>query len=353
MGDHLSNPMHEALSQVFERFAKEECHNSSPLYERLSLAIAKDPEMLSLVAHSRKGERVPNLFFAAMHFLLLKETKHPVSVFYPSLPGYIGVAEDPYPKFRSFCLEHAEKIRRLISVRLVQTNEVRRCACLLPVFVFLSRRTHGQPLSLIEIGASAGLNLLWDLYGYNYGEGRRYGNLSSPVQITCALKGDLLPPLSEALPKVSFRLGVDLNPIDVLDPEATLWLRALIWPEHEERVELLRRAIRIAQQEPPELIAGDAVDTLPAMLAMVPKDTTVCIFRIFTQLSPKAREQLSSLIFEYSAKRDVFLISSKPHRGEDSELQLVSFKDGVKTEELLAYFENHGEWLEWLEADAD
>src|SRR5256886_12472437 len=66
--------MQEELSQIFERSANEEFHNSSPLYEHLSLAIAKDPEMLSLAAHCRKGERAPNLFFAAVHLLLLKGT---------------------------------------------------------------------------------------------------------------------------------------------------------------------------------------------------------------------------------------------------------------------------------------
>src|SRR5205823_12258774 len=66
--------MQEELSQIFERGANEEFHNSSPLYEHLSLAIAKDPEILSLAAHCRKGERAPNLFLAVVHLLLLKVT---------------------------------------------------------------------------------------------------------------------------------------------------------------------------------------------------------------------------------------------------------------------------------------
>ncbi|HET8564056.1 MAG TPA: DUF2332 domain-containing protein [Candidatus Binatia bacterium] len=343
--------MHEDLSELFERFAKEEFHNSSPLYERLALAVAKDREILSLAAHARKDERVPNLFFAAVHFLLLKGTQHPVSSFYNGTSGNSARAEDPYPQFRSFCLEHGDEIRSLISVRLVQTNEVSRCACLLPAFVLVSRQAHGRPLSLLEIGASAGLNLLWDCYGYNYGEGRQCGELGSPVQIKCVVKGNVEPPIAETLPKVSARVGVDLNPIDVYNSEAVLWLRALVWPEHEKRAQLLLRAVEVAQQQPVKLIPGDAVESLPDLFSMIPEKTTLCIFRIFTQLPPQSRDRLSSLLLEQSAKRDVFLISSRPNRGDASGLWLTSFKDGTRTEKLLAYFENHGEWLEWLNAD--
>lgn len=347
----MSNHPHESLSQEFQRFAKEVVHASSPLYERLSLAIAQDPEMLALVSHARKGERVPNLFFAAVHFLLLKGTEYPLSVFYRSISRARAPDEDPYPKFRSFCLEHNDEIRRLISVGLVQTNEVSRCVFLMPAFVFVSRQGQGRPLYLVEIGASAGLNLLWDRYGYNYGEGHRCGDLDSLVQLTCSLRGSLLPPIAEKLPAVSFRVGIDHNPIDVRDPEVTLWLRAFIWPEHEKRAELLQRAVQVAQQDPSKLIAGDATEVLSAVLGEVPKDVSLCIFRTFTALSPKARERLSSLLSELGAGRDLFLVYAKPHRADESELRLVSFVNGVQMEKLLAYFQNHGEWLEWLEGD--
>src|SRR5262245_33403124 len=107
--------MERELSQIFERFGEEECHNSSPLYAELSLAIARDPEMLSLAAHSRTGERVPNLFFAAVHFLLLTGVRHPLSLWYRSFSGSRVPDEDLYPCFRSFCLAHQEEVREVIS----------------------------------------------------------------------------------------------------------------------------------------------------------------------------------------------------------------------------------------------
>ena len=335
----------DSLSREFERFAKEECRKASPLYEQLSLAIAGDLEILRLATHARKGEKVPNLFLAAIHFLLLKGIQHPISVYYESVSGW---SEDPYHKFRSFCLEHANEIMKLVSVHLVQTNEVRRSAFLVPAFVLVSRHSQGKPLHLLEIGASAGENLLWDRYGYNYGKGQQCGDTTSPVQIECSLRGHLTPPLPSAFPKVSVRLGVDLNPIDVRDPDATLWLRAMVWPGDEKRAKLLERAIEVAQQDPPELIKGDGIELLPKMLENIPKDAALCIFRTFTRLSTKAREQFLSLISYHGARRDLFVISTKVHGGDQSAIELVSFKDGHRTEKLLAYCENHGEWLEWL-----
>ena len=339
--------MHQFLGTEFARFA-DECRNSSPLYERLSLAVASDSELLTLAAHARPGQMVPNLFFAAVRFLLLKGIQHPLSVFYNSVSGPQGWSEDPYPKFRSFCLEHEEEIRRLISVRLVQTNEVGRCACLLPIFGLVSRQSQGRPLYILEIGTAAGLILLWDRYGYKYGESLYCGDRDSPVQITCALRGDLLPPLPEILPEVAVRIGVDLNPIDVHDSVETLWLRALVWPEHARRARLLDNAIQVAQQNPPKLMAGDGTELLPGLLAAIPEGTVPCIVRTWTTLAPKAREQLLSVIALYGAKRDVFVISTKGHHGDRTGLELISFQNGVKTDRLLANCESHGEWLEWL-----
>jgi hypothetical protein len=342
--------MQEELSQIFERSANEEFHNSSPLYEHLSLAIAKDPQMLSLAAHCRKGERAPNLFFAAVHLLLLKGTRYPLSLYYQGLSGSSLGTDDPYPTFRSFCLEYDEEIRSLISARMVQTNEVRRCVAIMPALILVSREAKGRPLYLVEIGASAGLNLLWDRYAYDYGETLQCGDIDSPVQIKCAVKGKSIPPLPERFPEVSARVGIDVNPLDVNHPEATLWLRALVWPEDEERAELLQQAVQVTRQNPPTLIRGDGVESLPAVIEAVPKDSVLCIIRMFTPIAPISRHRLSCLISSYGAKRDVFVVSSKSHGRDESELLLRSFVNGITTEKCVAYFQNHGAWIEWLDA---
>ena len=341
--------MSAELSKVFERFAREEFHNSSPLYEKLSSAIAKDPELLSIATHCRRGERIPNLLFAAVHYLLLKGFSHPVARFYKSLGGSFDGRADPYPDFRSFCVRHVEPIRRLISVRLVQTNEVSRCAGSMPAFVALSKMAPPRSLHLVDVGASAGLNLFWDYYGYKYGDVIEGGEYTSPVQIKCALRGTRSPPVPTAFPRVAGRVGVDLNPLDVRAAADALWLRALIWPEHEARAELLRKAIEVVREQPLKLLAGDGVDLLPQIMKTVPLDSALCVVRIFTPLSDDGRERLSALIAEYGVTRDVALISLRQHGGDDSEIRLTTYINGNRAEKSLAYLQNHGDWIEWLD----
>jgi len=221
MPSQSPRPSTDDLSRRFERFARRECH-VSPLYERLSLGIADDPELLAIAAHAKPGQPVPNLFLAVVHFLLLGGMQHSLAHFYPSIHPTGASSADPFPSFRALCLEYRQDILELISSRLVQTNEVRRCGCLLPAFMHVTQQAGGRPLALVEIGASAGLNLLWDRYGYDYGIGRRYGNSCSPVLIVCGLRSDRHLPLPDVWPVVTMRVGLDLNPIDVRDPDAAL-----------------------------------------------------------------------------------------------------------------------------------
>jgi len=340
----------DVLARRFLHFAEREAAGSSPLYTRLCRHIADDPEALALAANVPPGQPTPNLLLAAVHYLLLSGLKHPLADFYPSLTAAPDLVDDPYPAFHQFCLVRAEEIRKLLLTRRVQTNEVARCACLLPAFALVAQQTQHAPISLIEIGASAGLNLLWDQYGYDYGNGQRYGLLSSPLQIPCALRGDTSPPLPSILPTVAWRMGIDLHPVDIHDPDAVLWLRALIWPEHHERVSRLQQALEVARRSPPRLVAGDALKLLPELAASAPANTTLCIFHSFTvnQFSAEARERLSSLLREISAQRTTFRISFEElSRATYPQLHLITYMGRTGSKQLLAAGSSHGRWLEW------
>src|SRR5262245_59382616 len=157
MGNRLTGS-EDRLAQTFRRFGERECVPSSPLYGRLAIGIAGDAELLAIAATAR-ARPVPNLFLAAVQFLLLQGIEHPLAAFYPGISGGTGgnPADDPFPVLCAFCLEHAGAIEQLLMTRRVQTNEVRRCACLLPAFAIAARRLGDRPLALVEIGASAGL----------------------------------------------------------------------------------------------------------------------------------------------------------------------------------------------------
>jgi len=340
----------EEIAESFVHSAAHEFRGSSPLYERLSIRISKDAELIELAAHAISNP-VPMIFFAAVHFLLLNGTEHPLTAYFPDITPSSDVSEgDPYPVFRNFCLEHRSEIRRIVSTHHVQTNEVRRSACLLPAFGIVASESKGAPLTLVEIGASAGLNLLWDRYGYDYGNGRFYGDRASPVRLTCALRGNKIPPFPETLPQIASRLGLDLHPIDVRQKSEINRLRSFIWPEHTARFEMLERAIEIARRHPPELRAGDALEHLPAVMATTPPDTALCLFHTFVsnQMSPEWRKDLVQLIADYGSKRDIFCISID-FLDKYPRLELLSYIDGIWDHRHLANCSGHSRWMEWLD----
>ncbi|HLJ33397.1 MAG TPA: DUF2332 family protein, partial [Ktedonobacteraceae bacterium] len=152
-------------------------------------------------------------------------------------------------------------------------------------------------------------------------------------------------------PAVASRLGVDLHPIDVRNPEETLWLQALIWPEHEKRRHMLQRAIEIVQKEPPRLVTGNALDLFSEIMAAIPQDTTLCLFHTFVlnQFLPEDRERLAALFAGEATRRDLYVISIAWLYGKVPHLELLSFQNGIQTVRKLAVCSGHARWMEWVE----
>ena len=326
----------------------------SALYESLCNSLAEDRDLLAIAADARSGQPVPNLFMAAVHWLLLEGVRHPVSDYYPDISPEMTVHGDPYPIFRTFCLEHREEIVDLISTRLVQTNVVRRCAVLLPAIAVAMGRDAGQPLTLVEIGTSAGLNLLWDRYLYSYSDVRRWGDPDSPVQLSSVIRGSLRPRLPGSIPQAVFRVGLDLNPVDIRDPDAVDWLRALVWPERDDEARMLEYAVEMAKDDPPLLLAGDALELLPEVLESIPSDSTLCLYHSNTlnQFPREARERFLEMVEEHGSVRDLNLISVEGRAGRHHcAVELTQYQNGLKTNRRLADNDRHGNWIQWLETD--
>jgi hypothetical protein len=132
--------------------------------EYLSLSIASDQDLLRLAAEAPQGQPVPNLLLGAVYYLLHQQPDSELASYYPSLTNSAQTFTEVYPCFRQFCLAKRAIIVDLLHTRRVQTNEVRRWAYLYLAFSHVFELGIGMPLSLIEIGTSAGLNLLWDYY---------------------------------------------------------------------------------------------------------------------------------------------------------------------------------------------
>src|SRR6266851_9185266 len=150
----------DKAAESFRYYASTIYPDRSPLYLSLAERVAEDSELLQVAAQAWEKNALPNLFFAAVHLLLLKGEHHQLAAFYPSLNNSSRHYDYVYPYFRSFVLEHREEIRQIMMTHSVQTNEVGRCAVLVPAFELVATQTKRQPMTMVEIGSSAGLTLL-------------------------------------------------------------------------------------------------------------------------------------------------------------------------------------------------
>jgi hypothetical protein len=287
-----------------------------------------------------------------INFILLRDTSDELAQFYPYLNPSPRPATEAFPYFRKFCLLHQDEIKRLLSGARLQTNEVTRCANLLPAFEIVSQRSGRQPLALIEMGASAGLNLNWPLFGYHYGQ-ITTGDLASSVQIQCVLQGDILPPIPATLPLIAQCQGIELFPLDIHNEADVRWLRSCIWPEESERYRLLDAAISLAQSQPTRVSVGDASNLLPAILATIPQEETLCLWHSFAlnQGPLHVKESIEQTLLQASKTRPVYRVSLEVDttKGGRPRLELFSYQGGTCSEgEWLANCAIHGENMEWL-----
>lgn len=266
------------LRMRYRHFAEHEAKGVSPLYEQLARYVSESHAAAAFVAELPGPKQQPNLVFAAVRHLY-------------------GIPRDGR-HLEELIVQHADAIRAVILRRGTQTNEPGRCATLLPALARLP-----QPLALLEVGASAGLCLLPDRYAYDYGRVRldpEPGAVAAPV-FPCPA-GDATP-LPDRMPQVVWRAGIDLNPLDVSDPEEAAWLETLVWPGQEARAERLRAALGIARDDPPRVVRGDLVDDLPALAATAPREATLVVFHsaVLSYVAPERRDRFVRAVRELGA----------------------------------------------------
>jgi hypothetical protein len=168
-------------------------------------------------------------------------------------------------QLRSLLLSSVRQHRAYIEAFLKsppQTNEVGRSAVLLGGFLTIAKET-GLPLRLLEIGASAGLNTVWDRFRYQFG-GVAWGDPQSAVTLTPDWAGPL-PPLDAKL-RIVERRACDVAPIDLEDPVQRLRLRAYVWADQRDRLTRLDGAIGIARASGLKVEQADAADWVHARL---------------------------------------------------------------------------------------
>ena len=270
-------PRIPARSTVSPRRA--ELAGTSDLQVAWAAGIAADETVVALIDRLPREHRQPSLVF--------------------SVARWLGAPAGEWPEFREFLVEEWPRIEAVARERRTQTNEVGRCA---PLLAALDRIA--GPIALLEVGASAGLCLGVDAYAYRFDDEPVVGHgapSSSAARAVQAGRQRYCP--------IVWRRGIDLTPLSI-DPasESTAsdlaWLNALLPPDRPERLARLRAACATLADDPPEVVAGDAVAALPALAATAPSGATLVIVALGTlvYLPPADRAALASLAVGLGAR---------------------------------------------------
>ena len=265
------------------------------------------------------------------------------------------------PLFRQFVLEHAEALGEVIATHNTQTNEVGRCAQFLPPLGLLASEV--GTLAHVDVGTSAGLNLLLPRYSYEFEPGGTVGP-SSTVHVHCDTRGPV--PIPRTMPNISRAIGLDLAPIDVRDDDAVRWLEACVWPDQADRFARLVAAIDLARAAPPDVRRGDAVADLGAIvdeaaahghpvvtnswvLNYLPDDVRLAYVAELDRIG--ATLDMSWIIAEAPAQTVGLPVPTTDPPEEITVVSLVRWRDGTRSVQRLATTHPHGYWLRW-ETDA-
>lgn len=330
--------------------------DASPLYEFLSAKIASDEDLLEL-ALQVVNTPMPLVFLGSVQYLLSKYPEHPLRGYYASYRDPpMPIDSDTLRHFKEFVLSHKAELVPLLRTRLVQTNEVRRCALLLPA-LHKTVQQLSPPYAFIEFGSSAGLNLLPDHYAYRFafadGRSVSLGDPSATVQLHCEVRGAELP-LPSVVPSATHRIGIDLLPLDVASDDNVQWLKSLIWPEHRERRERLTRVVEIARRHPVQHLEGDVVVRLREAFARIPPSESIIMWHSFVlnQIPSAVRDSLYALMKELSLTRTFVEIGVEFVRADvPPVLTHTRWHNGEKDTVHMAECSAHGTWIRMLGGD--
>ena len=232
-----------------------------------------------------------------------------------------------------------------------QTNEARRSLCLVGGFLTVAART-GMPLRCLEIGASAGLNMNWDRYHYDFGAGRAWGDSDSPVRLVSEWSGGA-PPLPESLSVIEKR-ACDQNPIDISDDASALRLQAYVWPDQWDRLARLKAAIDLARRSALRIDKADAADWVRTHAEPRAGVATVLYHSVVWSYLPKPTanaiaEQICVAGESASAAAPFAWLRMEPDPGDSGETMMVRLTIWPSGEEmLLAQVHPHGAKVSWL-----
>lgn len=340
------------LAALWRWFAGEAATGHCPLYEEIARSVADDRDLLALQYSARPQAHLPLMLLASAHYLLLGGVDHPLGDVYAGRS-----MEAAAPLFKDLCLQHSADLLEVLNARRVQTNEVGRSALLGPALTWAADE---EPLQIVDVGCSAGLNLLCDQFLLNYGSYGTTGPADSPVRVDCRVRAGA-PPITPLLPSIAGRVGIDLEPPDLNDPDDARWLLACVWPG-TGRFQRTARAIELARANPPPVIRGPALERLPQVLEGLGDGRIVIVNSwSFSYFSIDERRAYVELLSDIGHHRPIVWVSMESKGVVDLPTEAIAASSDERDvvigctfdhatsprSELLAFVQSHGSTLDW------
>jgi hypothetical protein len=317
------------------------------LADRLEGTSGFGHRVLTWPAETLRGDLVALRCCGALHYHVRSEPKSGLAKVYP--PNPLPDADTLWEAVRATIAAHDEKLTRFLDTP-PQTNEVSRAGVLLGGLLLVAARW-SLPLSLIELGASAGLNLNFDRFGYDLGGGRLWGDAQSAVHIKTDWRGNS-PPLDAPL-KIAARLGNDQDPLSAAREDDRRRLIAYVWPDQADRLQRLEAALDIAAKHPVEIVKEDAGKFLASCLARKAHDgvARVVFHTIVLQYAtPETRAEIKQTLAAAGARateRAPLARFSMEHEKPDqpATVRLTLWPGGE--ERIIGQCDSHGAWVDW------
>ena len=289
---------------------------------------------------------LPLRVLGAAHALALSGDAPEYAACLPSCDGEFEL-EAAWSALRSLAAAEADALRTRLSAQ-IQTNEVRRSCALLPGFLAVASEFE-LPIRALEIGSSAGLNLMLDRYHYRLGDAT-WGDESSGVRLDTEWRG--APPPLDAPLRIAERRGCDLDPVDVRSDADRIRLQSFFWPDQLERMERLRAAMEITATEAPTIDRESADRWIEARLAEpTPGHATLIFHSVMWIYLPKEAQAAITTAVEVAGARatadaPLAWLRKETAAEEYCDVHLTTWPGG--RERLIARSHYHGAWVEWL-----
>jgi hypothetical protein len=364
----------DLIRDRYRNFFSPEDAARHPLYASLCTTVEHDDALVDILLDTPQEQARPNLVLAALHDLSLEDPSSELAQHYPTAVHFAACGQtadsdavDPIPStlpdpgaaedILSWIGRNRDLVISRMAGRSTQTNEIGRNAVLAAGVAFA---VQGQEVALVDLGCSAGLNLLVDRYRIERSDGHSMGDEQSTIVISSQVSGAPMP--SEHAP-IAWRAGIDLDPPDLEDDVAVRWLLACQWPDDVARFERSRRAMGLwrSSSDRPPVIAGGAIESIEALIDQIPEELLVVVQHswVVTYMTTEAQQELAAILRRVMSRRPLAWLSfehprlvpgldhPRPTNGRIPGSTTLVLEDPAQGARVIAQAHPHGTWIRW------